>query len=261
MNFAPLDLDEILAQTFVRVAEFHEITTSTNDLAKQWAQQGDTWLPRLIVARQQTAGRGRGTNRWWTGAESLAFSLLLDGKQIGIARQQSPLVALAAAMAVLESVAPLLGGITVGIHWPNDVFADGRKLAGVLVEVMPGGHYVLGVGINTNDTVADAPAEIRPRVTTLRDLTGITHDPTTLMRAILGRLAARLESLASAPAEVAEAANAVCLQRGWQLALVQGEKEIAGRCRGIAEDGALVLETDAGVRRIYSGVIPPASSS
>ena len=75
----------------------------------------------------------------------------------------------------------------VGIHWPNDVHvrisqpqgeADDRKLAGILVEVLPDRRHVIGIGLNVNNTLADAPAELRDTAATLRDLSGREHDRT-----------------------------------------------------------------------------------
>ena len=90
-------------------------------------RKGRGELPLLVVADRQTAGRGRGANRWWTGPGALAFSLLVDGRTVGADRSRSPLVALAAAVAVVDTVAPLLPAHQVGIHWPNDVLVAERK--------------------------------------------------------------------------------------------------------------------------------------
>ena len=138
---------------------------------------------------QQTAGRGRGSNRWWTGPGSLAFSLLIDRKDASAAsRQMSMLASLATGVALVDALSPLVPGHEIGIHWPNDVMLDGRKLAGVLIEILPDGKQVIGIGINTNNTATDAPAEVRPRVVTLRDATGQTCDSTDLLIAILNQL-------------------------------------------------------------------------
>ena len=72
-----MDINRILRETFVVEAEHREELGSTNDRALERAKQGATHLPLLVIADRQTAGRGRGGNRWWTGPGSLAFSLLL----------------------------------------------------------------------------------------------------------------------------------------------------------------------------------------
>ena len=173
------------------------------------AAEADVRLPLLIAADRQTAGRGRGTNRWWTGPGSLAFSLLMRnvGWDQRVQASAGPpasvsgapaLASLAAGLAVVDAIAPLVPGHQFGIHWPNDVMLDGRKLAGILIEALPQGRQVIGIGINTNNSAADAPAEVRSRVATLRDATGRTHDSAELLIFILNRLRERLVELACA---------------------------------------------------------------
>jgi len=251
----PLDVDRLLRETFVAQVEHHRELGSTNDRAKELALQERQLLPLLVVADRQTAGRGRGSNRWWTGEGSLACSLLVDLAATGVDRRRSPVLALAAGLAVVEAVAPWLPGHTLGIHWPNDVFAAGKKLAGVLVEGLPAGLYVVGIGVNTDNTIAEAPAELRPTATTLRDLTGARHDPTQLLIELLRHLEAMLRRLGSAPDEIGRLADARCLQRGRELEIDSGSRTVGGTCAGIAPDGALLLDTPAGRVRLVSGTV------
>lgn len=252
---SPLDPVRLVRQTFVARVEHHPVLDSTNDRAKRCAAEGSPPLPLLVVADRQTAGRGRGANRWWTGEGGLACSLLVDLAAAGIERSQSPVLSLAAALAVVETVAPLLPSHAVGLRWPNDVCADGRKLAGILIEGLAGGLQVVGIGLNANNTMADAPAELRPIATTLRDLAGRPHDPTSILVELLRHLESLLGQLVSDPAGVAARADAVCLQRGLLLALESGGRTVGGRCAGIAPDGALVLDTPEGRQKLYSGVV------
>lgn len=251
-----LDLDRIRLQTRVAAVEYRASVVSTNDLATEMARSDSPALPLLVVADTQTAGRGRGSNRWWTGNGSLAFSLVLAPESFGQATpRRSAMAALAAGVAVAETLAPLLPAHRTGIHWPNDVMAAGRKLSGILVEVLSDGRHIIGIGINTNNTAADAPPEVQSRVGTLRDLSGQVHDQTAILVATLQHLDRRLTELATLPEAIARQADALCLQRGSMLTVVQGDTSVAGRCAGIAADGALVLETTDGRRAIYSGVI------
>ena len=251
----PLDIDRIIRETFVVQVEHHPTLGSTNDRAAQRATHGITTLPLLVLADQQSAGRGRGSNRWWTGEGALAMSLLVEAEMVGADPGRSPLVALATAVAVVDTVAPLLPGHEVGIHWPNDVLAAGRKLAGILVEVLPDRRHVIGIGLNTNNTLADAPAELQTTAATLRDLSSREHDQTAILVDLLKRLDREFRQLRSNPAEVAARADALCLQRGRTVTLQQGNRTIAGRCRGIGPDGAILLETSAGVERFLSGTL------
>ncbi len=164
-------------------------------------------------------------------------------------------------MAVVDALAPLLprpgvpGAPEIGIHWPNDVMLDGRKLAGILIEVLADGKRVIGIGINTNNTAADAPEEVRPRVATLRDATGQVYDSTEVLIAILEQLERQLIELSVAPQQVAARTHELCLQRGKWLEIVQGMQRLAGPCLGIASDGALLIEVDGRSRAVYSGTV------
>ncbi len=253
-----LDVERLELATFVARVEHHRVLDSTNDRAKQCAAVAETALPLLIVADEQTAGRGRGDHQWWSPRGSLAMSLLLAPDPAESQRPgQSPLIALAAALAVVETVQPAVPRADVGIHWPNDVMAGGRKLAGVLVEVLSDATQVIGIGINTDNTLADAPAELQETATTMRDLTGQRQDRTTFLVELLRQLESALRQAAAEPGSIGRRANELCRQRGKTLALQLGSRTIRGRCVGIAPDGALLLDTDRGQESFYSGVLCP----
>ncbi len=251
-----IDAERLLRATFVARIEHHATLGSTNDRAAQAAAEGAQELPLLVVADQQTAGRGRGGHRWWTGPGGLAVSLLLGPEQFSAPiRSRAPLAALAAAVAVAESVAPVLPGHQVGLAWPNDVLVCPRKLAGILIEALADGRHIVGIGINTNNSLADAPPELGERAATLRDLTGRPQDQTQILIGLLGRLERNFAGLGSDGAGIAARADALCVQRGRTLCVQQGQRTLTGICRGIAPDGALRLETATGQQRLYSGVL------
>jgi len=247
-----LSIDRILAETFVARAEHHPTLPSTNDRAAECADCPAEELPLLVVAERQTAGRGRGSNRWWTGPGSLAFSLLLDRLQTPPA---SPLLGLAAAVSAVQAARLHLPDHPLGLRWPNDVMAGDKKLAGVLVEVLANRRSVIGIGLNVNDPAAAAPKELRHRIATLLDLTGREHDRTAIFIAVLRALAAALQTLAAAPRQLAAEADGLCLQRGQELRLRHGRETVEGVCAGIAPDGALLLDTSDGRRAFHSGTI------
>ncbi len=172
------------------------VLDSTQFRARALAEAGRVSAsPALVVADRQTAGRGRGNNRWWTGEGSLAFSLLVDPQQFGFPPRVVPRLSLAAGVAVIDAIAPRLSGQSLGLHWPNDVYVGRGKLAGILVEVLPDGRHIIGIGLNSNNTAADAPPEIRESIATLADLTGRAHDHTDLLVALLENLEATLVQL------------------------------------------------------------------
>jgi BirA family transcriptional regulator, biotin operon repressor / biotin---[acetyl-CoA-carboxylase] ligase len=250
-----VDTKSLLAKSFLAHAEHHELLDSTQTRARQLIERGEVKLPALVVADRQTAGRGRGSNRWWTGEGSLAFSLVVDPALFGFERRVVPRLSLAAGVAIVDSVAPRLDGQSLGLHWPNDVYVGPGKLAGILVEVMPGGQHIIGIGLNTNSTVADAPQQLLASIATLRDLTGRLHDHTELLLALLENLEAAFVQLGQPMETLGERFDLLCSQRGEVLTVYQGDQSIVGRCAGIATDGSLLLDTPDGRRSIQSGTL------
>ncbi|HUY92027.1 MAG TPA: biotin--[acetyl-CoA-carboxylase] ligase [Pirellulales bacterium] len=277
MLLEDLNLESLLASGLLARVEHHPRLTSTNDHARLAATEAGE-LPLLVIADEQTAGRGRGANRWWTGRGSLACSLLFEPAASGIERRYFSMISLAAAVAIVETAAPLVAQRPIGVHWPNDVFVSDRKLAGILVEALPDGKHIVGIGCNVNNSLAEAPAELQKIVTSLADLTGRSQHRAAFLLELLERLQANLGTLAAAPESLGERANELCLQRGRRLTLQTGQCAGRGRpalhrnapgegarpsmrilasgvCAGIAPDGALLLETPTGLQTHYSGVL------
>jgi BirA family transcriptional regulator, biotin operon repressor / biotin---[acetyl-CoA-carboxylase] ligase len=254
MPDSTIDLRRVLAETFVARAEHHPTLGSTNDRARECLGDGGP-MPLLVVADQQTRGRGRGANRWWTGPGCLAFSLLLSPETTPSDPRRRPLVALAAGVAIVDAIRPLVDQTPIGLHWPNDVFVGSRKLSGVLVEVPAEGSHVVGIGVNTNNSLADAPADIRDRAVTLYDLTGRRHDQTGILVEILKHFDRALDQARACPEALVRRANELCLQIGRTLAIRAGTESAAGRCAGIAPNGALLLDTPDGRREFHGGTL------
>ncbi|MGA2797711.1 MAG: hypothetical protein ABSE63_09045, partial [Thermoguttaceae bacterium] len=97
--------------------------------------------------------------------------------------------------------------------------------------------------------------ELLPTATTLLELSGARHDHAEVLVALLHRLERQIVTLKRDPDEIAARADALCLQRGKPIVLQHDRQTIAGLCRGIAPDGALLMETRDGLRSYYSGTI------
>jgi BirA family biotin operon repressor/biotin-[acetyl-CoA-carboxylase] ligase len=171
--------------------EIHETIGSTNDRADELGQSGagEGWA---VFAEMQTAGRGRGGNRWSAPpGRNLTFSVLLrPAWPVG----QWPRMAHVAGLAVARAAEIWSADVPVRLKWPNDIYADGRKLAGMLLELKGGRHdsyLVLGIGINVNSLPQDFPPELQSTVTTMRYLNhGNPIDRNHLAGAILAELTA-----------------------------------------------------------------------
>lgn len=253
-----LAIDRVLQATCIAQAEHHTQLSSTQDRVQAIAQETATAnlrLPLLIVADQQTSGRGRGGNAWWTGHGSLAFSLLFEPAFFGLDKKPIPQASLAASVAVIDAVSAWVGEHIIGLHWPNDVFVADRKLAGILIDVLPDGRHLLGLGLNVNNSVAAAPEEVRVRATSLLQLAGHELNRTDVLIAVLNALESAMRQLARHPETLGQRFDELCLQIGRELTIESAARQTTGRCAGIAPDGALLLDTLSGRQMFYSGVL------
>jgi BirA family biotin operon repressor/biotin-[acetyl-CoA-carboxylase] ligase len=252
-GFAELAPLLIQARTFIKHVELFGELPSTNSYALETSTRRP--LPRLIVAARQTAGRGRMGRAWWSGEGSLAASLVVQPADLEVPPDRVPRVALAAGLAVLNACDAFCDKSLLELHWPNDVYAGEGKLAGVLCESASGGELVIGMGVNVNNTAANAPPELRGRVATLRDLRGEPVGSLDFVVALLKQLEIALGLLAREPAELAARCDRRLLQKGAWLKVQTGRETVSGRCLGIGAEGALILETAAGMRSVVSGSV------
>lgn len=256
-----LDLSRLRLAVFPGMFEYHRRLSSTNDRAREVATNLAQDERAMIVADEQSAGRGRGENRWWTGAGSVALTVVLPARRLGIEARFSPMLALAAATAVVETVQPRLAGIEVGLHWPNDVYAGGKKLSGVLVEGLADGKSLIGVGINVNNACDQGPPDVRVRASSMLELTGSRHDRTDVIVQWQARVDQWWRVLAEQPAQLGRRADELCLQKHQTLTVQAGEQIQSGTCVGIDDDGALRLSCAGTIRSIYGGVLIGAVNS
>jgi BirA family transcriptional regulator, biotin operon repressor / biotin---[acetyl-CoA-carboxylase] ligase len=250
-----IELGRLRLPAAITRVEYSIEVDSTNDVVRRLAAE----IPRvtcvLAVAERQTAGRGRGANRWWTGDGSLAFSLLVDPARYGIEVRYGCMVPLAAATAVVETATRHLPSPAVGIRWPNDVYIGRRKLAGILVEALADGRQIVGIGLNVNNSAAAAPPEVSSIATSLCDEIGGPLDRTEVLSELVTAVDEALARLSDDRPALATLADELCLQRDEVLRVQLGEETVVGRCVGIADDGGLILETSSGRRTMYSGVV------
>lgn len=140
---------------------------STNSLARELALEG---APDglVVTADSQTAGRGRQGRAWATppGGASLAYSALMRTDASRPSRI-SPLLPLAVAIAACEAI-ETLAPVKTAIKWPNDIWIQERKCAGILVEARPQeGWAVIGIGLNLAVGPDDLPPEARTKATSI----------------------------------------------------------------------------------------------
>lgn len=245
-------------ETFVRHAQWHAELDSTNRAAMSLAQNGLAELPALIGANRQTAGRGRGSNAWWSADGALTFSLLFNPLDRGLPLERWPQVALMTGLAVADTLENYLPPAGVQLKWPNDVYADGRKICGILTEVPPGctDRLVVGIGLNVGNSLAEAPDDLRSSAVSLRDLLGGNHPPLEdVLMLLIRRWEAWLQRLSAGEIDFPAAWRSKCYLTGERISIVNGPESVVGICRGLDQDGALLLDTERGVQRIIAGTV------
>jgi BirA family biotin operon repressor/biotin-[acetyl-CoA-carboxylase] ligase len=204
----------------------HRLTDSTNERARVLATGG---APHgtLITADEQTAGRGR-QGREWTAAPGAALLMSL------VLRDPAEALPLAAAVAVCEALP-----VKAAVKWPNDIWVERRKVAGILVEARPQeGWAVVGIGVN----VRGAPA--LEHVTSLEGAVGVEELLERLLLALDGWLSQPLpEVLAAWRSRDALLGQPVRWQNG------------SGKGAGIDESGALLVDTGSGRVALQAGEV------
>lgn len=215
---------------------------STNDEARGLAERGAV-DGTVVLARRQTAGRGRRGAGWFAdAADGLAFSVVLRPDE---SKALWPRLALAAGLAVAEAVETRLP--LVGIKWPNDVWLGGRKVAGVLVEA--GGDFaVVGIGLNVN--VAGFPGKLAGIATSIRIELGTPVDRAEVLADLLWRFDLRRRQIDGDFGELLDGVRERCVLTGHEVTMVTAGGTRQGRIEGLGPGGELLLRTPAGVERI-----------
>ncbi len=253
-----LDAAAVHAQLGAQARNFQlevlDACASTNTLLLERARGGAP-AGSVIACELQSAGRGRRGNRWQSGlGGGLTFSLLwrfaqgaagLSGLSLAVG------VAVARALASLDIQA-------VQLKWPNDLLHAGRKLGGILIELQGDAAgpsaAVIGVGLNVrlHPTVRDA---IMQAATDMASISGQAPQRNRLLAALLIELEQVLEQFAAQGfAPLREEWMARHAHQDKRVMLSSGDgKTVTGRAAGVAEDGALLLETVRGLERFISG--------
>jgi BirA family biotin operon repressor/biotin-[acetyl-CoA-carboxylase] ligase len=258
-KFSPSDIDLVLTNTFVQAVDYYEELPSTNTHALQLAarshNQGPS--PLLVMAELQTAGRGRGANRWWSDHGSLTFSVLFRPQTLALPPSRWPQLSLVAGLAVCDAIEYLNQNLRPSVKWPNDVLIDGYKVGGILVEAADGrrGNLVVGVGVNVNNVAERAPPDLREYATALCNLSAVPIHRVDVLVAILQRLEARISWLLSDPEALRTDWSRRCILTGRTVEIEIHSRRILGICEGIDREGALILRTPSGQERCLSGTI------
>lgn len=241
------ELKRLLAGTRIPDARYFESIGSSNDAAMEWAADGGP-DGALVVANQQTSGRGRNQRRWITRPElSLAFSVVFKPLHENPARIAfySPMCALAVS-GVLEKL-----GLCPQIKWPNDVLLRRKKISGILVESSWHGEYleavICGIGINiAPDSLNPSDRVLFPASSIEQEL-GRAVDRWVVLKEVVQGLFYWREKIGTG--EFLQAWEQRLAFRGeWVRIEQNGQDELIGRVDGIDPDSGSLKLVDASDR-------------
>jgi BirA family biotin operon repressor/biotin-[acetyl-CoA-carboxylase] ligase len=241
------------------IIRFYESIGSTNQLALE--------LPRdeavhgtVLVAREQSAGRGRQGRMWMSEADlGLYFTVvILDSNR----RIKIPLLSLAAGVAVYEALSDICSG-SLDLKWPNDVLLRNRKVCGILGEAISGKSGVeriaLGISVNLGHDAEDFPVEFREKATSIRLSEGFIPEVASVLESILERLNKWYEVLAGEDGTIiartfARYSSSAAGKR--VHAIIGPGDSLTGTTAGINDDGSLQLRLESGAETaVHAGEV------
>jgi BirA family biotin operon repressor/biotin-[acetyl-CoA-carboxylase] ligase len=221
----------------------HRLTDSTNARARELAIAGAP-AGTVVTATEQNAGRGR-QGRTWSAPPGKA--LLMSAIVRDLTRRDA-LLPLAVPVAVAEACDEFAGS-RCGIKWPNDIWIDGRKLSGILLEGRPqDGWAVIGIGLNVGTLSDEFPEELRETATSLVIESGSDPGVEAVLAAVLAALERRL---ADKPQAIVEAWRERDILHGSHVRWAHGE----GVAAGLDENGSLLVDTDSGRVALDAGEV------
>jgi BirA family biotin operon repressor/biotin-[acetyl-CoA-carboxylase] ligase len=248
--------DDILSRLtdlrWIREITVFQSVSSTNDVVTGLGRDGAR--PGVVVfAEEQTAGRGRLGRRWQSDPRlGLWFSVLLRPE---MPLAEWPRLTLWIAYAVAQAIRQM-GGPEIMVKWPNDLYASGRKLAGILVETSLGRTPFATAGIGVNINQDSFPPPLDATATSLRIQTGSPFDRNAIAAAIVASIDRSFSLLTSDFQEILTWASNTDYLRGRWVSATAGSETVEGVAQGLDPDGYLLIRTAAGaVLKLNSGEV------
>lgn len=236
-------LKKILSKLNIGGLRYFDSISSTNDEALAWAADNARDFS-LVIADEQTQGRGRLNRKWFTPKGSaLAFSLILRPAEGATLRPHLSRTVGLAALSIAESCSRL--GLAPRIKWPNDILLNGKKIAGVLIETVWSGedvdYVVIGMGINVHSASVPSKELLQFPATSLEDELG--KKPPEREEILFSVLNAFIHWRARMGTnELINAWEEILAFRGEQVQVkAGGEDSVTGELLGLESDGSLRL--------------------
>ena len=241
---------------------YYDTIDSTNREAKRLAAEGKP-EGTIVVAEEQGSGRGRMERSFFSPRGGIWFSVILRPDFLP---QEAPKCTLLAAAATARAMEEF--GFRVGIKWPNDILYDGKKLVGILTEMSAEmdriNYIVIGTGINVNIRKEEFPEELRETASSLQIIGGKKISRVAFFRVLLEKMEELYRSASEEGfASVMQAWRQYSITLGQEVQVIGIGKEerFTGTAVDIDEDGALLIDTCEGRRRVVAGDVSIRSAN
>jgi BirA family transcriptional regulator, biotin operon repressor / biotin---[acetyl-CoA-carboxylase] ligase len=246
----------VKGRLFQNIHHYYKIG-STNSAAME-AAAGGAPEGSVFLAEEQTAGRGRGGNRWHSARSTGIYcSVVL---RPNLPPSDALILSLAAGLAVHSAIREIDSRVSADLRWPNDVLLDGKKFCGILTEMTAEAtrvrHIVVGIGINVNQQ--KFPEELREIATSLRLVSGSEWSRVELAAALLKSLEREYRDLLNKP----NARESILRRFAEHSSYVRGRsvhieenRGVDGVTEGLDPRGFLQVRTAQGLRVILSGTV------
>lgn len=225
---------------------------STNNFAKRLAREGAE-AGTLVVAEEQTRGRGRLSSQWYSPpGTGLWLTLILPSD---IERNQLGLIPILSGVSVAQTLESV--GLQAALKWPNDVLINGKKVCGILTESefrLDKLHVlIVGIGLNVNQRAADFPEAIRHKSTSLCQEVGKTLDRVDLLVNLIQNFESNYKNLSEGEREqILTAWRQRCPFIGQNITVKNETSQLSGIFESIDENGHLHLRTLDGKLQIVT---------
>ncbi|WAA13741.1 biotin--[acetyl-CoA-carboxylase] ligase [Fervidibacillus halotolerans] len=235
---------------------FFDTVSSTQRIAKKLTMN-QVEEGTMIIAEEQTDGRGRMARKWHSQKGGLWFSFIVK-PEIPIAT--APQLTLLTAVAVVRTIEDLLP-LHPKIKWPNDILLHGKKVCGILTELQAtDGNIeavIIGVGLNVNQQKEAFPEDIRKKATSISLETGMIVDPISLLKGFCFQFEQLYKLfLQHGFQQIKNMWEQSCETIGKEVTATTFKGTVKGEAFGISDEGALLLkEKDGSVLRIFSADI------
>ena len=240
---------------FAMIRYFAEVDSTNTAAMLDLGQVDELTTPKLYVADAQVAGRGRHGKNWVADQGTLTFSLVAPS--VILSSGLPAPISIAVGVAIARTIDHLAAPLIARIKWPNDVYVDDGKVAGILIEAIPSRHdaVVIGVGLNvatdfrTTNAILDSPAK------SICELTQRYPRRYQWLAECVGQILDALDVLTHHPEEILKDHQNRCLLKGNAVRYLCDGQWQHGLCEGIDNAGSLLVRSDQSLHRLSSGEV------